>query len=316
MRIVFTSLSILLLSTINSAPTDSPSYFTSSDNMQIFYKTWNPPTNTPTIGRVLAVHGLGEYIERYDHIFTNMANNGLQVLGMDLRGHGKTFLRQETMSRSHPVQRGYLTFSQTFEDLDILSALDPANSTEVTPTFLFGSSMGGLLMLSKAFKDRDSKKWAGVLAQAPAIGTVSPIPQFVYHLFMLQDYIPSLGRYTKHSNLDTSDLTPAEIHDITTNPNLHRKISLALARDIVRAGDELKEKASVFNTPFMFAQNVGDKVTSYVENNAWMEASGSTDKEFVKFTGPMRHSIHLVESIKETLTEVYTQWILKRIVVQ
>lgn len=57
-----------------------------------------PPTDTPVIAKVIAVHGLGEFVDRYDPVFTQFATAGILVKGLDTRGHGHTQLENKKVN--------------------------------------------------------------------------------------------------------------------------------------------------------------------------------------------------------------------------
>ena len=61
--------------------------WTTSDGLNIYGKKWE--TDLPTKAVICIMHGLGEYINRYEHVAKMFNNNGSAVIGCDQRGHGK-----------------------------------------------------------------------------------------------------------------------------------------------------------------------------------------------------------------------------------
>ena len=59
-----------------------------SDGLNIYGKKWE--SNLPTKAVICMMHGMGEHINRYDHIAEMFATNGYAVIGCDHRGHGKS----------------------------------------------------------------------------------------------------------------------------------------------------------------------------------------------------------------------------------
>jgi hypothetical protein len=47
-------------------------YFDSFDSLPLYFKQWPVPGNVTIIGRIIAVHGLNEHINRYDALFTSI----------------------------------------------------------------------------------------------------------------------------------------------------------------------------------------------------------------------------------------------------
>ncbi len=64
-------------------------YFPSSDGShQCFAKEWIPAGSIR--GVVQLVHGVAEYVERYDRLAQFLTSHGFVVTGADHLGHGKT----------------------------------------------------------------------------------------------------------------------------------------------------------------------------------------------------------------------------------
>jgi acylglycerol lipase len=86
---------------------------------------------------VCIVHGVGEHFTRYQEMADQLGEHGYNVYGLDLLGHGNS-----------PGSQGY---SGTREEIGSLITTLLRHSRERTlgaPQFLFGHSMGGLLVLS------------------------------------------------------------------------------------------------------------------------------------------------------------------------
>ncbi|KAJ3151667.1 hypothetical protein HK101_001874, partial [Irineochytrium annulatum] len=126
--------------TADNLPTGA--YFKANDGTEIFYHVWKPTSSSPK-AVVIAVHGLGEHIMRYDHVFKRFAEAGILVKGMDYRGHGRT------LKKDPKPTPGFSNFDKVFEDLLILDSIDLDHAPDL-PTFIMGHSLGGLLALTFA----------------------------------------------------------------------------------------------------------------------------------------------------------------------
>ena len=125
------------------------------NNVEIYTKTWSP--SGKVIATVTFVHGLGEHINRYNHVFPVFAQKGIKVYGFDQRGFGKTVRRYGTIGNS--------------EGLDTVMAdigdACKAVKQDGVPHFIFGHSMGGMLALRyAAFNPKDV---VGVVLSGPCI---------------------------------------------------------------------------------------------------------------------------------------------------
>jgi len=142
--------------------TTTEGYFDGFEQHPIYFKIWQPVQPT---ARVIAIHGLGEHINRYNPIFTAFAQAGILVKGLDYTGHGKTFAKT-----SKKQIKGHTLLNSVFEDLLILAKHSQLENEVNLPTFIFGHSLGGLMALSftQNFYNNFSN-FKGVISQAPAL---------------------------------------------------------------------------------------------------------------------------------------------------
>ncbi|KAJ3089421.1 hypothetical protein HK102_006438 [Quaeritorhiza haematococci] len=115
------------------------SFFTSDDGVEVYYKVWKPAA-TP-VACVLAFHGLGDHINRFDHVFTAFAAAGIVVKGMDYRGHGRTHAKN---AEKGSIQ-GYMgpSIARVWDDMVLLSKMEVDGVPKDLPTFVVseGSSL-------------------------------------------------------------------------------------------------------------------------------------------------------------------------------
>lgn len=117
-----------------SLSTSQSGFFTGYDNFPVFYKIWIP-RGSP-VARVLAFHGLGEHIGRYNHLFSHFADNGILVRAFDYRGHGNTF-KKRSGQKSNVL--GHARISDLCEDMIILETVNKQDDEAGIPLFYFGS---------------------------------------------------------------------------------------------------------------------------------------------------------------------------------
>ena len=59
-----------------------------SDQQEYYSKTWHQKGSL--VATVLFIHGLGEHVSRYQHVFPQFAEVGIKVFAFDQRGFGQT----------------------------------------------------------------------------------------------------------------------------------------------------------------------------------------------------------------------------------
>ena len=117
--------------------------------MDLYARGWAPKDKPKAV--VALIHGLGEHTGRYAHVGAALTEKGYALLGFDLRGHGKS-----------GGPRGHLPSSEAFmTDIDRFLE-ETAERYPGLPQFLYGHSLGGLLVLNYAL--RRKPRLAGVIS--------------------------------------------------------------------------------------------------------------------------------------------------------
>lgn len=129
----------------------------------IVFRQWIPEEIR---GCVVLVHGMSEYIARYDAFASFLAENGFLVSGLDLPSHGKSW--KEGMPRGFfGTEDGW---GKTLLDIRSLCALVRRENPAVSVT-LFGHSMGSLLSqdyIARYCNDFDAVVLCGTSGPNPA----------------------------------------------------------------------------------------------------------------------------------------------------
>lgn len=102
-----------------------------ADGLLLHVQRW--PAATPARGTVLIVHGLGEHIQRYVHVAQHLNGLGWNVVGYDLRGHGRSGGPRGGLNGDDDLLR------------DLASMIDAVRSELSGPLVLLGHSLGGLI---------------------------------------------------------------------------------------------------------------------------------------------------------------------------
>jgi acylglycerol lipase len=127
----------------------------------VFYRKW---INKNADGKngMFIVHGQGEQSSRYTH-FPFYLNESLSwIVALDLVGHGKTL-----------GQRGHIDRFSQYHDA-VLTVISQCHLV-AKRTFLFGHSMGGLIVLGLLSKNK-VPHFDSVIASAPLLDLALPVP--------------------------------------------------------------------------------------------------------------------------------------------
>lgn len=244
------------------------------EGLGLFARRWEPEGEP--VGAVGLVHGLGEHSGRYDHVATHLAGAGYAVCAFDLRGHGQSDGR-----------RGDTRFGPAMDDIDRLLA-ETAGRFPDRPLFLYGHSLGGLLVLTYGVRRRPAL--AGVVATGAALST-SLREQKVKLLAVrvLGGIVPGLSMPSGlDANLVSRD--PAVVAAYQADPLTHARVTLGLARDAVEAADSTMAAAARFPVPLLLLHGGADRLT-YPGGSEAFAASARGDCTVIIYNG-LYHEVH------------------------
>ncbi|KAJ1992985.1 hypothetical protein GGI25_002571 [Coemansia spiralis] len=260
-----------------------------------------PPAATLTI-----VHGLCEHIDRYEDMARAFAKAGIQVLGFDQRGFGKTGRQHGRLGDSE---------GNTVVDLDI-EFMNRRVAIDGVPHFLFGHSMGGLNVLAYTLGKNSDGHVKGVLASAPALVAGKAIlPPRIIELVLHQvvKIAPSIQKSTGIT-VDMMTSNQKEVERFNAGVENLSHCTLGTLSQIIKRGGEVLEKAPTMTTPVFLVHADGDKATDCEGTRKfYSNLPEALDKEFKEVKGVQYHELHFEENLDFDLVEAYTQWILARV---
>lgn len=120
-------------------PTFKDFYFNSSTGKNKIHAHMCVPDAEPR-AIVQIIHGIAEYIDRYDEFMSFLADNGIIAVGTDHLGHGKSIESEE--------QTGFFAYENGWDyvvrDEEVLRLAMHENYPEL-PIIVFGHSMGSFM---------------------------------------------------------------------------------------------------------------------------------------------------------------------------
>ena len=143
------------MSNIKTAVTTVEEWSKFSDGQEYYSKTWHQ--KGPLKATLLFIHGLGEHINRYNHVFPAFAECGVKVLSWDQRGFGQTGRKSGILGHNGGQERV----------LKDIAEVDGRVKVDHVPHFVMGHSMGGGLALKYAATKVTGL--SGVIASAPLV---------------------------------------------------------------------------------------------------------------------------------------------------
>ena len=219
----------------------------SKDGLALVGREWRPVGEAR--GVVCLIHGLGEHTGRYAHVAAALNKEGYAVLGLDLRGHGRS-----------EGQRGFTpSYDALLDDLDLL--LEEARRRfPSSPLFLYGHSLGGNLALYYPIRRRPAL--AGVVASSPQLRLAFQPPAWKTTLGrLLFNAWPS---FSMPSGLERAALShdPAVVRAYAEDPLVHDRVTPRLGIGLIDVGLWLLKHAAEFPLPLLIYIGSEDRLES------------------------------------------------------
>jgi acylglycerol lipase len=260
------------------------------------------------------VHGFSDHINNYNALFPTLASQGIQVLGWDQRGWGRTVKKSSEMGDTGPT-------SQVLSDMAAFLREKLAEAErEKLPVFVLGHSMGGgqaLTFASSPEYDDIVCRVTGWVVESPFIGfhveeTPSPVTVFMGRLagrvlphFHLTHKIPP-----SYLSRDKEVVKALEADKLLHNTGTLEGLAGVLDRTMALSSGETKLNPSVKR--ILLCHGSADRVASFDKSKDWFEKRTDMvpDKTFKTYDGAY-HQLH-ADIIKQDYYRDVAEWILKR----
>jgi alpha-beta hydrolase superfamily lysophospholipase len=177
--------------------------FRSADGVtEIATISWEPPAGIELRGVIQLVHGMVEFVDRYDDFARFLVANGFAVIGHDHIAHGDSVPSPERWGKL-PRHNGR---SILVEDTHRMRMIAQERYTTAIPYFLFGHSMGSFVVRAYLMERGDGLAGAIISGTAQQPLALSRVASGLSHTIALvrgEDYYSALvdnlglGAYNK-----------------------------------------------------------------------------------------------------------------------
>ncbi len=267
----------------------------SADGTSLKGRFWKPKTDP--LATIILVHGIGEHSGRYDLWARQFCRLGIMVYALDYRGHGLS-----------AGKRGHINhLSEYLDDISALVKRCRRNHGDI-PSFIYGHSMGGNLVLSFLLKRHQN--FTGAIITSPWIGLVNAPTGILLKVGTLMNHIfPGLTMSTGIKSSSLSSIKKNQIEsDIDTL--MHGKITLRTFFEVDKSADGIMKNIQKIEIPVLLCHGDADNVTRF----DFSQKLATLNQEHIHFKiyqGAL-HELHN-EPIAEELQNDILSWIFKRI---
>ena len=233
------------------------------DGLSLHLRVW--PVDDPRRGVVVLVHGLGEHIDRYDHVARRLNGLGFAVVGYDHRGHGRS-----------PGPRGGMP-SAAARGADRGRVLYAARAAFPGPLVLLGHSLGGLIagrFVAEGLQPTPAAWWRPVDALVMSSPALDPGTNAVQKLLLavVAPLLPNLA-VGNGLKVDWISRDVGVVEAYAADPLVHDRITGRLGLFIARQGPAVIAAAPRWTTPTLLMWAGADRCVAPAGSAAFAAAA-------------------------------------------
>jgi alpha-beta hydrolase superfamily lysophospholipase len=242
------------------------------------------------------LHGYADHAVRYTHVMQELARQGIGVIALDMRGHGKA-----EGARGFCMDfREFLDDGAELRSLIMQEQASFAEAGGAVPAFLFGHSFGGLVATFMALED--ATPWQGLLLSGPFYGLAAHVPAIkIFAGKLLGQWVPS---FSMPSGLAGKDVThdPVLARGYDEDPLVFKKANTRWYVETTAAQERLRREASNLKLPVRIGFGAADPVAKLASAREVFASFGSQVKEFHAYE-ELFHEILNEPSWKDVLAD-------------
>jgi alpha-beta hydrolase superfamily lysophospholipase len=264
--------------------------FTGAGGLNLYYQNWNPGGEIRAI--LAIVHGLGGHSGLYGNIVEHLLPQQYAIYGVDLRGHGQS-----------PGQRGYInSWSEYRDDVRGFIQMIQQQNPEL-PIFLFGHSMGGMIVLEYALRyPEDKSALQGVIVVAPSVGEVKVSSLRVLLGKILSQVWPTFSLNTG-LDMTAGSRDPEVIAGYAQDPLRHTRATARFSTEFFTTLAWINTHAQEWQVPLLILHGSADRIVLSEGSRSFYECVNYTDKQRIEYPGAY-HDLHCDINYQEVLNDL------------
>jgi len=225
---------------------------------KLFGRHWRPLEASK--GTIILVHGYSEHSGRYGHFAKYLTENHLEVMALDLPGHGRSDGRRSDIKSFHD-------YIKSVEAL----ILEAQKRKCATPFHLIGHSLGGLVAIRFAQTSYLVSQIKSITLSSPLLGLARFKPSSLPWLKVFVSLLPNIT-IPNHSELEKDILThdPVFSESRLTDPLIKSCVTPNWVSEIVKERKKAFEEISHIHLPMAMFQAGDERVVSREEAERFM----------------------------------------------
>lgn len=248
---------------------------------------------------VALVHGLAEHAGRYAALAARLNAVGIELVAIDLRGHGQAPGPSAWVSR--------------FDDylLDAEALIDAA-SQHGGPLFLMGHSMGGTVAALHAIERAagNGPTLRGLILSSPALAAGRDVPRWMITMSRIISRVwPRFPAMKIDASLLSRD--PAVVEANRGDPLVHHAaVPARTGAEILDAMMRIERGRASLRLPLLVWHGTADKLTGPDGSRDFGMHAGSPDKTLTFYNDSYHETMNDLD--RDRVIDALVQWILAR----
>jgi acylglycerol lipase len=252
---------------------------------------------------VALVHGLAEHAGRYAALAQALNANGIELIAIDLRGHGQA-----------PGERAWVErFDQYLLDAEALVTEAARNDG---PLFLMGHSMGGTIAALHAIDKHaghqrtQQRTLSGLILSSPALAPGRDVPRW---MLAMSQRISRIWPRFPAMKIDAKLLSrdPAVVEANQNDPLVHHgAIPARTGAELLLAMQRIEQGRAGLRMPLLVWHGTDDKLTEPDGSRDFGAHAGSFDKTLTFYEGSYHETMNDLD--RDRVIASLAGWILKR----
>ncbi|CAN0619370.1 Monoacylglycerol lipase [Burkholderia multivorans] len=270
-----------------------------ADGLALACYKWPARHGAPPRATVALVHGLAEHAGRYDALAARLNAAGIDVVAVDLRGHGRS-----------PGKRAWV---ERFDDyLTDADALVSAAELDGAPLFLMGHSMGGAIAALYAIERAPARgrALAGLVLSSPALAPGRDVPRW---MLAMSRFISRVWPTFPAIRIDAALLSrdPAVVAANLADPLVfHGPVPARTGAEILDAMARIERGRGALRVPVLVYHGTRDKLTEPDGSRAFGAHAGSPDRTLTLYDEGFHETMNDLE--RERVIDALIAWITAR----
>jgi lysophospholipase len=265
----------------------------------LLHQRFWPQGAAEPIATLLCVHGLSEHSGRYRHLADAVTAAGIDVLAIDLIGHGRS---DGPRGHVHDFERDHFGAIE-----ELLAAADAAELPG--PRVLLGHSLGGLIAMRWIQEHSDPVPVRGLALVSPWIESKMAVPAWKRWAARAAGRL--YPEFSLPTGIDDEDLfrDPSEVADYGADPLVQRRMSAGHWVAAVAQQRALVARVGSVCIPTLIQVAGDDRIVSTAASLA--VAAGLPDVRVHEYAGAF-HALH-ADSYTEGVFSDLIAWVRERV---